>query len=78
MVDVVKDMIWRGEDVRIFTARCAAPNDFFDATTPMTQWCEKHIGEILPVTCTKNMYCRRIYDDIAIQVKRNQGVIVNG
>lgn len=38
------------------------------------EWCQKHLGRILPITCRKNFGTREIWDDRAIGVMPNKGV----
>lgn len=73
MVDFVKALLGHGEEVRIFTARCAPPNDYEEVEKAVGDWCEEHIGVRLAATCTKDMYCKTIYDDIAYRVEKNTG-----
>jgi len=39
----------------------------------LEMWCLKHIGCKLPLTNSKDVWCRGIYDDIAIQMVPNTG-----
>lgn len=39
------------------------------------EWCRKHIGQELPVTCTKDYNMVELYDDRAVQVLTNTGRI---
>jgi hypothetical protein len=72
MVDRVKAWIAAGIDVRVFTAR-ASDND--PAVVKCIQdWCEKHVGKRLPVTCTKDYQMIELWDDRAVQVIRNTGI----
>lgn len=75
MVEFVQNLLAQGEEVRIFTARCAPPNDYEDVVSAVGDWCEEHIGVRLAATCTKDMYCKAIYDDIAYRVEENTGRI---
>jgi hypothetical protein len=74
MIQRVRKHIQRGDVCKIFTARASKCdqkiNDF------ISDWAEEHIGTRLEVTCAKDMFCVRIYDDIAIQVQQNTGKIV--
>jgi len=89
MVDRVKSWIAEGREVRIFTARVAATGDFVsiserrdcqafaaEMTKEIQDWCERHIGQRLKVTATKDYSCIAIYDDRAVQVRMNTGEIV--
>lgn len=37
------------------------------------QWCLKHLGEVLPITCEKDFMCKEIWDDRAVRVVFNEG-----
>lgn len=76
MVNRVQLWLMQGKDVRIFTARAADPLP--GEINAIRTWCQMHIGSILPVTCVKDRDCREIWDDIAIQVVRNDGTRVDG
>jgi len=71
MVERVKRWIAMGEDVRIFTARCGHP----EAIKPIEDWCLKHLGKVLPITATKDYQMIELWDDRAISVQRNTGMI---
>lgn len=87
-VEFVKNLLRDGEDVRIFTARVARTgltNEWgvedsgefvFRQRKAIEQWCKDTLGLALPVTATKDFLCKAIYDDIAVPVKRNEGVSV--
>ena len=68
MVDLANKMLDEGKDVRIFTARTPHP--------AIRAWCKKHLGQVLPITNTKDKHMIRLYDDRAFQVERNTGKIV--
>ena len=57
MVQLVKHWLAHGEDVRIFTAR-VNPNrgqvNVMHARTVIEAWCERYLGQILPVTYEKD------------------------
>jgi hypothetical protein len=82
----VKEMIYRvktwlkaGVEVRIFTARANKLENFRFAEDFMRieAWCEKHIGQKLKVTCSKDFDCIALIDDIAISVVPNSGEFNN-
>lgn len=78
MLEMVKNWIAAGEEVRIFTARVSS--DRFGVTPiesieMIKAWCRKHIGAELEVTCVKSFRCKAIYDDRAFRVVRNTGEI---
>lgn len=86
MVDRIKQWHRQGMEVRIITARvgaCQAHNDdgvhdneeFAEAQRRMIQeWCTKHIGFPLPVTCSKDFEMIEMWDDRAIQCVPNTGL----
>lgn len=76
MVNRVKLWLAQGKEVKIFTAR-ASTKDITkrEANINAIQaWCETHIGQKLPVTCEKDLYCVQIWDDKAVRVIRNSGL----
>lgn len=89
-VEFVKNLLNEGEDVRIFTARVACTgmmNEWgvedsgkfvFEQRKAIERWCKDVFGLALPVTATKDFRCRAIYDDIAVRVKRNEGITDSG
>ena len=85
MVSRVRQWIAMGKNVRIITARVFSPeNDAIGqreaalATLAIQEWCLKHLGAVLPVTCVKDYGMEEIWDDRAIQMKRNTGEPVPG
>jgi hypothetical protein len=47
-----------------------------EAIQAIRQWCAKHIGRALPITCVKDYSLDEIFDDRAIQVVKNTGELV--
>jgi hypothetical protein len=47
--------------------------DAFKARSAIEKWCLKHLGTVLPVTCTKDYGMLELWDDRAVQVKINTG-----
>lgn len=84
MVERVKRWLAAGKDVRIFTARVSQslwrprPEDVYRTVIAIEDWCEKHIGERLPVTCIKDAEMDELWDDRAVQVIKNTGVRADG
>ena len=90
MVDRVKAWLAQGVDVRIFTARVAGQPlagmsddpEFvcpIDAQRRMIQdWCEEHIGHRLSVTHQKDFAMIELWDDRAVSVKANTGLVLGG
>lgn len=79
MVHKVQEMLEEGKDVRIFTARASrkdSPREHAETLYAIMSWCEKHIGRILPITYEKDFGTIAIYDDRAVQVEENTGVLL--
>ena len=70
----VKDWLRKGHKVKILTARVAYKNQ--KAEVQIQEWCREHIGEVLPVTCFKDMQMIELWDDRAIRVEKNTGEII--
>lgn len=47
-----------------------------EAARCIQAWCEVHLGEILPITCVKDYGMIELWDDRAVQVERNTGVVL--
>lgn len=83
MVDFVKKLLADGVEVRICTARVWAPrderwsaelaNECGRQRLLIMDWCEKHIGKRLQVTCEKDPGMLFLLDDRAVHVVRNTG-----
>jgi hypothetical protein len=76
MVDRVKAMLRRGIEVRIFTARVADGDP--KTIEAIERWCAEHIGRVLPVTNVKDFSMVALFDDRAIAVQKNTGVVLGG
>lgn len=74
MLARVKKWLADGIEVRIVTARASYPNPI--GLAAIAVWCQKHVGKILPVTCSKDLAMICLYDDRAIQVEMNTGKIL--
>ena len=79
----VTDCIARGQKIKIMTARVGPqPNSdneseyLKEAIDKIQDWCHKHIGYILEITCCKDFAMIELWDDRAIQVQRNTGKIL--
>ena len=80
MVERVKQWLADGVTVKIFTARVAFPSntEFVETQTAFIQdWCEKHIGARLPVTCMKDFAMSELWDDRCVEVEINTGKPMN-
>lgn len=87
MLERVQKWLAEGRDVRIFTARVdretaalSMGKSIFDSAGNVTavemciqQWCEKHIGRVLPITCSKDYGMIELWDDRCVQVIPNTG-----
>lgn len=79
MVEFVKQILAEGVyEVRIMTARVSGkelPAIAYQEYI-IREWCKRHIGQYLPVTCEKDYNMVALYDDRAYHVVRNEGVIL--
>ena len=78
MVRRVKEWLGQGKSVRIFTARVSSTVPLhrrLDQVTSIGRWCKKHIGVELPVTAEKDNTMVELWDDRAVRVELNTGVI---
>lgn len=88
MLERVKRWLAEDVDVRIFTARVAGqPHPCPDPDTPcpiesqrrlIQDWTEKHLGVRLPVTHQKDFAMIELWDDRAVSVKANTGLVLGG
>lgn len=69
MVERVREMLARGLDVRIVTARADHPDHY----GPVYRFCREQFGVALPVTDRKDFQMVELYDDRAVQVVSNDG-----
>jgi hypothetical protein len=82
MVEKVKQALAEGAEVLIFTARAnpgASHQQALDSTksiVAITEWCQKNLGQVLPVSCVKSLHLTEIWDDRAKGVIPNTGVFV--
>jgi hypothetical protein len=81
LVQIVKRMLARGEDVRIFTGR-VNPNrgqiNAIRARRAIEAWCKRHLGQVLPITYEKDGDMGLLFDDRARQVERDTGRVFGG
>ena len=80
MLDRVIKWLSEGKEVRIMTARVSPQPGGGEsrARLAIQQWCMKHLGQILPVTCAKDYGMIELWDDRAIQVIPNTGERADG
>jgi hypothetical protein len=77
MVKKVKDLLNQGKQVKIMTARVHSSNEDVESIKKVIQdWCKKHLGEVLPVTCEKDSKMIELWDDRAKQVIKNTGKFI--
>lgn len=83
MLERVKQWLREGKEVRIFTARVWHDNspsrviEALQATHAILEWTLKHVGQPLPVTCTKDFGMVELWDDRAVQVEKNTGYVLS-
>lgn len=77
MVERVKQWVLEGIEVRIFTARVAdCGPEGIAARIAIKDWCEKHLGCVLPMTHQKDLKMYELWDDRCVCVERNTGRIL--
>lgn len=77
MVAVIKYHLQKGETVKIFTARLDGETDDAVANA-IGDWTEKYLGERLEATNVKTRDMFLLYDDRAVGVIANLGLIPGG
>jgi hypothetical protein len=82
MLERVKGWLASGITVKIFTARVSEGatdgRNVEEVRTAIQDWCEKHIGQRLEVTCIKDYGMFELWDDRAVQVVPNTGERADG
>lgn len=84
MVARVRRWLDEGKAVKIFTARVSVDateesmHEAIIAKRAIRDWCFKHIGQELPVTCKKDHGMVELWDDRAIQLIPNTGERADG
>lgn len=71
MVERVKRWLSEGREVKIFTARVTHADE--SVYRAVRNWCQEHIGQVLPVTNVKDFAMIELWDDRAVQVEPNTG-----
>lgn len=71
MVLRIKRWFRQGKKVKIFTARAHKMRT--PAKRAIEAWCEKYLGRKLEITNVKDPGMTRLWDDRAMDVKRNDG-----
>ena len=76
MLKFVQGLLDDEVEIRIFTARVGLqqdPRDIQIARSKIQEWCLKHLGQVLPVTCEKDYGMVTLYDDRCITIEKNTG-----
>lgn len=73
MLERVLAWLSDGRDVRIFTARVSDPAGLEAIVAAIDAWCEKHVGQKMPVTNVKDFGMIELWDDRAVSVETNTG-----
>lgn len=79
VVERIKAILQDGRvDVKIFTARVSGddPEEVRLVEQAVKDWCKKHIGQELEVTCKKDYAMIELWDDRAKQVIPNTGIFL--
>lgn len=75
MADRVRTWLRQGRNVRIFTARVSrASKGWQEALRAIEAWCVVHFGQVLPVTCEKDLSMIELWDDRCVAVEKNTGI----
>lgn len=77
MVDRVRKWLTDGRKVKIMTARAADDNEGIEEAA-IQEWCQEHLGQVLEVTNIKDQGMEELWDDRAVRVVKNTGMISNG
>jgi hypothetical protein len=72
MLELTKNLLAAGHDVRIFTARVSEGSE---AIGPIEAWCQEHLGKVLPVTNVKDFAMILLIDDRCVSIVKNEGRI---
>ena len=73
----VREWLARGIEVRIMTARASGDGAEREISL-IKRWCQEHLGQELEVTCCKDYQMVEIWDDRAVRVVKNTGLISDG
>jgi len=86
ILEIVKDLLAQGREVRIMTARVgnlfknhvtrAEYDDAVEQERMVQAWCLKHLGRELPVTAVKDYNMDVLLDDRAVTIEKNTGRIL--
>lgn len=75
MLRRVQQWLDKGVEVRIFTARAFdfEGRPLVHIIAAIEEWCERHVGQELPITCRKDTRMIELWDDRAVSVEPNTG-----
>lgn len=79
MLQRVIEWLAMGHEVRIVTARvCRAQTaeDREAAGRAIEAWCQQHLGRVLKITAEKDFGMVTLYDDRAVTVEQNTGILL--
>lgn len=76
MVDLAKAFHAKGFEVVILTARATHPDNTADDLAAIAEWCLKYLGFSPLITGEKSYRIVLLFDDRAVQVIPNTGVVV--
>ena len=79
MQERVKRWLKDGKEVKIVTARVAGVVQYAveQERREIKAWCKEHLGQELEVTNAKDKGMEELWDDRAVEVRRNTGEPVN-
>lgn len=66
------------DDMSLFVGANDRESEAGRAALHIHEWCDKHLGYRLPITCKKDYGMVELWDDRAIQVESNTGKRVDG
>lgn len=79
MLQRVRKWLADGRKVKLFTARITGPQDETNAfMRSWTSWSMTHLGQVLPVTCSKDFHMIELWDDRAVSVVAGEPTLSRG
>lgn len=78
IINIIKQLLADGKNVKICTARVCEPDPFEKkkVVRAIQDFTEKHVGRRLEVTNEKDFEMIALFDDRAVQVMPNEGILV--
>jgi hypothetical protein len=77
MINRVRRWLAEGKTVKVMTARASGDNPTPDILA-IQKFCQEHLGQSLDVTCIKDQGMEELWDDRAVRVIKNTGLISDG